>query len=311
MPAIDADRPAATAGDLILVACAAMLWGTVGIAAKTVQTLAPIHPLAIGFWRIAFAVPVLVLVGWHRLGPQLFWIDRRDLPIMLLLAAATALYQVFYFAAVAAAGVALATLVTICSAPVMVAVLASALGMERPTLRLVATLAAAVTGTAMMVGGPGEAAADAASALRGALLALGSALGFAVFALCSRRLAPDHPPARLIVFGFGGGAVLLAPFAAAAGLAVSSGAAGWGVLLYLGLVPTGLAYVLFFSGMRRVPATVASIVTLLEPLTATLLAWALFGERLGALGMAGAGLLLAALVASSLRPAADLPERAG
>jgi DME family drug/metabolite transporter len=66
-------------------------------------------------------------------------------------------------------------------------------------------------------------------------------------------------------------------------------------LLYLGLVPTALAYWLFLNGLRHTPATTASILTLAEPLTSTVLAALLFGERLAPLGLLGAALLLAAM----------------
>ena len=69
----------------------------------------------------------------------------------------------------------------------------------------------------------------------------------------------------------------------------------WSALVYIGLVPTALAYTLFFRGMRHTPATPASIATMLEPLTAAVLAWAVFGESLGAVGLIGAGLLLGAV----------------
>jgi len=60
-------------------------------------------------------------------------------------------------------------------------------------------------------------------------------------------------------------------------------------------VPTALAYVLFLTGIRSITATVASIATLIEPLTSTVLAWLLFGEQLGPLGVFGAALLLGAI----------------
>ena len=69
-------------------------------------------------------------------------------------------------------------------------------------------------------------------------------------------------------------------------------AAGWPLLLYLGLGPTAGAYALFTAGLRRVPASAAGIVSLLEPLTATTLGLVVFGEHLGPLGAAGALLLL-------------------
>ena len=77
--------------------------------------------------------------------------------------------------------------------------------------------------------------------------------------------------------------------------------AGWPLFLYLGLVPTALAYGLFTVGLRRIPATVAGITTLLEPLTAATLGVLLFGERLGVAGAVGALLLLAAIALLAVR----------
>lgn len=87
------------------------------------------------------------------------------------------------------------------------------------------------------------------------------------------------------------------------GLVVAYPLPAWGVLLWLGLVPTALAYVLFLAGLKHTPATVASIAALAEPLTATALAAWLFGEQLGSSGALGAGLLLSALLLLSMEQA--------
>jgi DME family drug/metabolite transporter len=63
-----------------------------------------------------------------------------------------------------------------------------------------------------------------------------------------------------------------------------------------------LAYLFFQQGLRTESATVASIVTLLEPVLAAVLAWAIFDERLGALGVVGAGLLIAGLMVLTFAP---------
>src|SRR5262249_25481326 len=68
-------------------------------------------------------------------------------------------------------------------------------------------------------------------------------------------------------------------------------AAGWPWLLYLGGIATAGAYAMYTVGLRHVPASVAGVTTLLEPLTATILGVALFGERLGARGRPGPLLL--------------------
>jgi drug/metabolite transporter, DME family len=70
---------------------------------------------------------------------------------------------------------------------------------------------------------------------------------------------------------------------------------GWAWLLHLGLIPTALGYLLFFTGMRHTTATAAGSTPLPAPLTSALPAWWLFDERLGLLGgtlLLGAMLLL-------------------
>ena len=83
--------------------------------------------------------------------------------------------------------------------------------------------------------------------------------------------------------------------ASISGLAIEYSLISWISLLYLGTVTTALGYLLYFTGMRHTPATVASIATLLEPLTATLLAWWLLEEKLSELGIVEGILLLIAI----------------
>jgi drug/metabolite transporter, DME family len=168
---------------------------------------------------------------------------------------------------------------------------------ERLSRAVLIALVCAVAGTGLLVGIDVNGAALTGDRLLGATLALGSALGYAVLTLVGRRLAGDYHPLVPTTYGFTAGALVLLPFALAGGLTISYPALGWGLLLWLGLGPTALGYVLFMRGMRTTPATVASIVTLLEPLVSTALAVLLFEEQLGAFGGLGAALLLGAIVA--------------
>lgn len=288
------------AGGVWLVVLAAMLWGTVGVASKAVYGLSDITPLTVGFSRLALAVPLLLLLSLVVVGRRTFSFRGRELLVILLLGVTMAGYQLFYFTAVAKAGVALATLVTICTAPLLVALLSGAVLGERLTGRIALALLLGLCGTLMLVGFPSDVGASRQSIISGVFWAAGSALSYAVFTLCSRWLAPNHHPFTLIAIGFGAGALILLPFALGqpffTGRVLIAPPASLALLLYIGLVPTALAYVLYFRGMQKTPATVASIASLAEPLTATLLAFAVFGERLGAAGLAGGGLLLASIV---------------
>jgi DME family drug/metabolite transporter len=118
--------------------------------------------------------------------------------------------------------------------------------------------------------------------------------------LSGRAVAGRYHPLQINAIAFAAGALTLLPVAALTGLVISYPPVGWALLLYLGLVPSALAYGLFVNGMRSTPATVASVLTLLEPLSATILAAALFGERLGAPGFVGGALLLGAIVLLAL-----------
>ncbi len=279
---------------LLLIVLAAVLWGTVGVAIKALYGLADTNPLSIGFFRLAIAVPALFWACWLTLGVRMFRVARRDLALMLLLGAMMALYQVCYFGAIAQVGVAIAVLITLCIAPVLVALLSLWLFREKLTPKLILALTFALIGTALVVDFQPHGGAQG-NAVIGVLLALGSAFGYAVITLCSRTLARRYHPLQSLSIGFGTGAMILLPFAIANGV-VNYPVVGWVLLLYLGLVPTVLAYVLFLSGMRYTTATVASITTLLEPMTSTLLAWLFFKEQLTLLGLLGGILLLGAIV---------------
>jgi DME family drug/metabolite transporter len=280
---------------LLLIMLAAVMWGTVGITTKALYGLTATNPLSIGFFRLALSLPVLFAVCWATQKRQMFTVTGRDFALMLLIGMMTALYQVCYFGAIERTGVAVATLVTLCTAPIMVAVISVFMTRQRPSGYVLLALAGALAGTAMLVGFQENAGARSADT-RGILLALGSAFGYSLVTLASRKLAGRYHPFQAIAISFSFGAVILFIFAVSQGMVIKYPPVGWMLLVYLGTIPTALAYVLFIAGMRYTTATVASISTLLEPLVATSLAWLIFGERFSPLGFVGVALLAGSLV---------------
>lgn len=79
-------------------------------------------------------------------------------------------------------------------------------------------------------------------------------------------------------------------------------AAAWIALVYLGLLASVVVVTLQAWGQQRVDAMRSAIVFGLEPVFAALTAWVLLGERLGLAGLAGAALIVGALVFSQLQP---------
>jgi DME family drug/metabolite transporter len=77
--------------------------------------------------------------------------------------------------------------------------------------------------------------------------------------------------------------------------------ATWATLLFIAVVPTYLAYLVYGEGLRRVEATRAATVATLEPVVAASLAVAVWGEALRPLGYAGGGLVLAGVLVGTAR----------
>ncbi len=291
---------------LLLIMLAAVLWGTVGISTKTIYHVAAADPLSIGFFRLAISLPVLFPVCWARQGKKMLQVSRGDLGLMTLIGLLTALYQVCFFAAIALTGVAVATVVTLCTAPVMVAVISVAVTRKRPSRPTLVALIGALSGTAVLVFFQDHSALSGADT-GGIVLALVSAFSYGLVTLASQKLAAHCDPFQSLAISFSIGAAVL--FGFTQGMAVTYTPLAWMLLVYLGTVPTALAYVLFFKGMRSTSATAASISTLLEPMVATSLAWLLFGERFTPVGFLGIALLGGSLLLLYL--GATAPARRG
>jgi drug/metabolite transporter, DME family len=275
---------------LLLIMLAAVLWGTVGISSKTIYHLATTNPLSIGFFRLALSLPLLFSVCWVRQGKKMLHVCRGDLGLMALTGLLTAVYQVCFFGAIARTGVAVATLVTLCTAPVMVAVVSVAFTGKRPSMSTVVALVGSLSGTGLLVVFQDHSGISGADST-GILLALVSAFSYGMMTLISQKLAAHRDPFQSLAISFSLGAAMLFGFARSEGMVLNYSPIAWMLLVYLGTIPTALAYVLFFKGMRSTPATAASVSTLLEPMVATLLAWFLFGERFTPMGFLGVALL--------------------
>jgi DME family drug/metabolite transporter len=103
--------------------------------------------------------------------------------------------------------------------------------------------------------------------------------------------------------GFAVGGTLLAALAGpTVGLGFRPRPATLGLLAALGAVPTAIAYTLYFRGLRTTAASTAAVMALLEPLTGTILATLLLGDRLNAAGVVGAVLLAGGVVLAATAP---------
>src|SRR5205809_7309990 len=142
-----------------LIALAAVSWGTTGSVTTLLVTRAEATPLVVGAARVLVAAVLLLAAArasrWRRAGVTGgLWPAAGDVWRCVALGACMALFQATYFTAVTRAGIAVTVLVAICSAPIMIAALATALLGERPTRGLVLALVLGVAGTALLDAAP-------------------------------------------------------------------------------------------------------------------------------------------------------------
>ena len=201
-----------------------------------------------------------------------------------------AVSQAAYFGSADTAGVALATLVTMGTCPVLIALGARYMLGERLTYGRMAAIGLALVGLVLLTLGPHAGGSDASL---GILLALLSAATYSAVILQGRARQGQGEMLPAYVVGM----VCLAPIAVVEGAVPHGGnvfvAVAW--LIYLGLVPTVLAYQWFFAGLATVPAATASVIALLESVTAAAIAVGLLGEHLSAASLAGMAVLLIAV----------------
>ncbi len=276
---------------LWLIVGAATLWGTTGVATQAIYDLSSTNALSVAFSRLAIAALVLLLLCWRLLGRRAWRVKGRDALLMLCMGSMQATSQYCYFAAIPECGITIATLIAICVAPVIVVLFATLFLREPITLKILLALVCALVGTALLTGTPSGKEAFS-SLLVGVLLSLISATAYAIVILIGRTLSSRYHSLQINATSFCSGSLILLGCSMATRLVLSYPVGSWLLLLYMGCIPTALAYVLFQVGMRSTPATLTSILTFCEPLTAAILAWLLFGERLSLLGILGALLLL-------------------
>ena len=301
------DDPVAlsSAGDrstaALLAACAAgALWGTGALVVNLLIVRHGFSPETISFRR--FVVGALVVLAVY--GRPALWRAVRPQPgLVLASGGCMALYVLCWFVGIERIGASIPTPIALCLPPVLVTGVALLRGQDRAGAALLVVLAAALTGTALIVARHGGTTGDVPPELMpgGVGFAIASALLYAAFTLVSGRLSqrlgagPMTTCLTLVAAIVMGLSALYRPLAWPAEVAPVA----W--LLYLGGVTAALALPAFSRGAARLMPTALTVATPVEPLTAVALAALLLGEQLSRWQWIGGALLMASIWGLSAR----------
>ncbi len=272
------------AGVLSLLGAAFAL-GWIGVFMRQIKgTPAP----TVVFYRVLITALTLLLIARPRTPPQ----GRREWFTFLGFASLQAATYSFYLSAFRYTTVANVAFLHYL-APVFVLLLAPLVLKERIRGKLIFSLLMALAGTTLLTGwltgglhfSPGEG------------LAVCSALTYAGYTLMGRVVGAASDPRRTALWVH----ILALPmvvgfnlFSGEGGFVIASG--DWLYVALLALLSTTLAFVLFFKGLQVIPASQATLVMLLSPVTNAVLGWWLLGETLAPQQLIGATLMLGAVV---------------
>ncbi|CAM5485885.1 EamA family transporter OS=Streptomyces alboniger OX=132473 GN=CP975_04860 PE=4 SV=1 [Streptomyces alboniger] len=287
---------------LVYLIVAGVAWGTAGAAAALVFGASDMGPVGLSFWRCAGGFVLLLATRALRPSRKRPYVSgaaraplgRRARRIAVT-GVALAVFQTAYFAAVETTGLAVGTVVTMGSGPVLIALGARLTMGERLGGGGAVAVVGALAGLVVLVLGGGGASVRPLGVVWG----LVSAAAYAAMTLVTRRWGRDGgaDSSSTTVWAFAVVALCLLPGAAAEGLVPhTADPARVGVyLLYIAAVPTAVAYALYFAGAAVVRSATVSVIMLLEPVSAAFIAVVLLGEALTAATVAGTVLMLAAV----------------
>lgn len=272
-------------------AVVALLAGAVAIAtAPLFVKVSETGPVSTAFWRVFLAVPFLW--AWaltDRSGaaaPTEPAQERRLLSLAgLFFAGDLAVWHWSIVLTTVATATLLANL-----APIFVTLAVWLWWRQQPRFAFLSGLVMAVAGVALLVGGDLQVSGKA---LLGDVLGVITAMFYAAYQLAVTRLRGTMTTSRIMAWSGVVAAASLLPVAFISGEQFLPGtAAGWIKLFGLALIAQVAGQSLIAHAMADLPATFSSVGLLLQPVMAALFAWALLGESLGALQIAGGILVL-------------------
>ena len=286
---------------LTYIHLAAVLFGLTGVFGELIQASAAVITLG----RAAFAVVSLGIFARMRRKPLLGALTPAQLFVLVIAGALLAAHWVTFFISVKVGGIAIATL-GFASFPAFITLFEGLLVRER--VRLAEWLLLGLVTPGLVLVTPSFDLADQGTI--GLAWGILSGLTFALLALSNRRSASGMDPMQVACWQNVVVALVMVPFAVGQLPAVH--ALDWFWLALLGVFCTGLSHYLFVSSLTRLNARSAGLVIALEPVYAIAFAWMLFSQQPTPRMLAGAALIVAAIVWSGLRkqaPASEQPAK--
>ncbi|MCW8841013.1 MAG: DMT family transporter [Gammaproteobacteria bacterium] len=277
------------------VVLAALCWGVSG-GIGGILTSQGWEPVVVSFYR--GAIGLLFVLVWLALRPRGSGLASRRLWFWSAIAGVgVAGNFAFYFVSIAEGSVAVAATLMYC-APIFVYLASFTLKIERPTLFKWAAIVMVMLGVVLLTGIYEIGAGDVTPIAAGAGLLSG--LSYAVFIFGFKYAAPHGSPQAILVIAFAVLAAILIWLGDAEQTMAVLESSSWPLFVVLGTLGAGLSFIFYIVGLNHTAPAVASIVAMVEPITASLFGVVVLNESLAAPQIFGMGLILVTVTALSV-----------
>ena len=262
------------------------IFGTIGLFVRNI----PLASAEIALYR---AVMAAVLIGGYLLVSRQkisLGKKRKEIPVLLLSGMAMGINWILLFEAYKYTTVSVATL-SYYFAPVIVTAVCPFLFKEKMTEKQLVCFIMSTIGLVMITGvGDGT---GGGNDLVGILFGLGAAAFYATVILLNKFIKQVGGIHRTFLQFLAAILILLPYVLLTGGVQIGSlNGIGWGSLLVVGLIHTGVTYCLYFTSLKELPGQKAAILSYIDPLVAVLMSVTILGEKMTLWQVIGGSLIL-------------------
>lgn len=295
------DRKTEQLKGYLMILVTGSLWGTIGLFATLLSNLG-MDAGPVAFFRVLSATIMLAIILLVKgRGGSLFRVSRKGLiSCMLVGFISQALYNVCYMNAIEQGGMATAA-VFLYTSPIYVALLSRLFFREPLTMNKIIAIFINIAGCILTVTG-GDFSSVRLSAF-GLIMGILAGFTYSLLPVLSRTGADNEDPYTAAFYGQFFGAFLLfflirpyngvgAPFSLQMLL----------VLIGFGIVPSALAYIVYYNGLKRVTETSrVPVLASVETVVAALIGYVVFGQELSLVTIAGIALVMTSIAIMNIQ----------